>query len=994
MSSHHEFPIPVRPLLDTGSHLNLIRSETVERYGLKLHKLRNPEMFGVAAKAITCQADYYVKFVLHCPISGYVTNKIHCVVFDKLTSPLILGVPFLAHNGLVVDAEAHTVIQKDTGIDILHPVPPSPVGPAWSSIFRREHPKNLSPKDKCLEICADHIALRNQLKVKVLDYYVKAHVGNIDIVASIRERVEVLADEERRRSRESKIIAEFPDVFGDIPHMSELPTDITCKITLKDASRMVQSRSYPSPRKYCEAWDVLIKKHLDAGRIRPSNLQFSSPAFLVPKSDPSALPRWVNDYRQLNSNIVSDRHPLPRIEDIIADAARGKIWGKMDMTDSFFQTPCDPETVPYMAVNTPLGLYEWLVMPQGLKISPAVQQRRVTAALREFIGKFCHIYLDDIIIWSNSEEEHEEHVRLISETLRKNKLYCNPKKCSFFLDKVDFLGYHISRDGVEAQSSKVDAVLNFPRPHNAEEMRRFLGMVRFIAGFLQNLAEHTRILNPFTSKDFNKGFPEWTLDHECAFVSIKKLVTDRSTLVSIDHNNPGENKIFLTTDASDWRSGAVLSWGTTLSSARPVAFDSQPFTGPELNYPVHEKELLAIVRALRKWRLDCIGMHVHVLTDHRTLENFNTQRELSRRQLRWQEFMSQYKLMIAYLEGEKNLGADALSRVQNSDYSHEVSPLVTSWNGVASPVSSILSVSTDISFLADIRKGYLEDSWCRHLSGLASLPDGISCNDGLWYLNGCLIIPRYGSLREDLFRVAHNALGHWGFNKSYDNLRDSYYWPSMRKDLERAYVPGCDSCQKNKDSTRRARGPLHPLPVADSRCSAVAIDFVGPLPEDDGFNALASMTCMLGSDLRVAPTRNDYTVKQFALVFLNTWYCENGLPLFIILDQDHLFVAKLWKAIHVLTGVKIKMSSAYHPKTDGSSERSNKTVVQALRYFVDHKQKGWVKALPLVTFNIRNSLNASSGFSMFKLKTEHCPRVMPPLEPPAGLPSTLTESEA
>jgi hypothetical protein len=195
-------------------------------------------------------------------------------------------------------------------------------------------------------------------------------VKPVDVVAAVRERIEVLAAQEKLRSMSSEIIAEFPDVFSPIPHIDSLPTDVYCRIKLKDPNKVIHTRSYSTPRKYREAWATLIQQHLDAGRIRPSNSAHASPAFIVPKSDPSVLPRWVNDYRELNANTVMDAHPLPRIDDILANCAKGKIWSKMDMTNSFFQTRVHPDDIHLTAVTTPLGLYEWLAMPMGLRNSP------------------------------------------------------------------------------------------------------------------------------------------------------------------------------------------------------------------------------------------------------------------------------------------------------------------------------------------------------------------------------------------------------------------------------------------------------------------------------------------------------------------------------------------------------------------------------------------------------------------------------------------------
>lgn len=971
-------PLHVKALIDDGSHLVLIRNSLVEKTGLRRFKLPKPESISVAVDTSpTPQAVYmydYVKLSMSSPCSTWTSRVVYALVApDSLCVDIILGQPFLQHNKIVVDYEHRTVVDKCANFDLLNPVFKKPTTRA------QKH----CPKATRIKVCRDRLAVLDELKIVLRKRgIVPAEEREVNFAAVIKERLECLEAADKHRKLTGDIIKEYSDVFGEIPRVSDLPADVTNKITLKDSNVMIQTRSYSSPRKYKEAWATLIKNHLEAGRIRPSNSSFSSPAFLIPKSDPNALPRWVNDYRQLNANTVPDRHPLPLIEDILRDCTREgtKFWGKMDMTDAFFQNLNDPETIPLTAVNTPLGLYEWVVMPQGLRNAPAVQQRRVTKALREYIGVFCHVYLDDIIIWSKSEEEHAMHIRLILDALRKEFLYCNPKKCEFFKTEIDFLGYHISRKGVEAQTSKVDAVLNFPRPTTAEETRRFLGLVRFIAGFLENLAEYTRVLTPLTKKECNKNFPEWTLEHEKAFIRIKELVTSRAVLTSIDHANPGDNKIFLVCDASNWRTGSILLWGPTLKEARPVAFDSTALSGPELNYPVHEKELLAIVRALRRWRSDCIGMTIHVLTDHRTLENFTSQKDLSRRQLRWQEFLSQYELVIAYIKGTDNTGADALSRVANGAYLHEIEPKFAAWPGIPNAISAVLTVESDDEFLKQVKAGYKVDKFILKLTSLRALPPGITNRDGLWYVDDRLVIPRYAALRENLFRVAHDSAGHFGFDKSYAYLRTSYYWPNMRRDLEHAYVPACDACQRNKSTTKRRNAPLHPLPVPDARLKSVGMDFVGPLPEDEGYNCILTMTCRLNSDIKILPTRTNLDAEGLALLFFREWYCDNGMPEDIVVDRDKLFMSKFWKALMRLTGTAIKASSSYHPESDGRSERSNKTVVQALRYFVDRKQKGWVAALPRIRFHIMNTVNASTGLSGFELKTGRSPRILPTVE--------------
>jgi hypothetical protein len=444
-------------------------------------------------------------------------------------------------------------------------------------------------------------------------------------------------------------------------------------------------------------------------------------------------------------------------------------------------------------------------------------------------------------------------------------------------------------------------------------------------------------------------------------------------LTTIDHDNMDGRQIFVTCDASDRRTGACLSFGKTWESARPVGWDSVQLSGAEKNYPTHEKEMLAIVRALKKFRAELLGTKFTIYTDHRTLECFQGQRDLSRRQARWQEFLAEYDFTIVYVKGGDNTVADALSRMPDEEGE--------GGEGSKTVAATVLTISIDPKQSKQIKEGYKTDPFCqRVLENLISFP-ATKVTDGLIYIGSRLVIPRVGTIREDLFRAAHDTLGHFGADKSYANLRDAYYWPRMRTELEKAYVPGCDACQRNKGATQQPSGPLHPLPVPDGRGDSVAVDFIGPLPEDEGFDCIVTMTDRLGSDVQVVPTRTDISAEDFAQIFFDNWYCENGLPLEFISDRDKLFVSRFWKSLTKITGIKLGMSTAFHPETDGSSERTNKTVNQCLRYHVTRNQKGWVRALPRVRFAIRNTINKSTGFSPFQLHTGRSTRLIPPITP-------------
>ena len=299
------------------------------------------------------------------------------------------------------------------------------------------------------------------------------------------------------------------------------------------------------------------------------------------------------------------------------------------MMNSFFQTLVHPDHIKYMATLTPFGLWKWVVMPMGLRNLPATHQQHVTLALSDLIGKICHVYLDDIIIWSSSLAKHRTNVAQVLEVLCMAHLYCSLKKSQLFTMEIDFLGHHILVQGIEADSTKTKCIMNWPAPTSAKQVHQFLGFVHYISTFLPTLAEHTIVLTPLTKKECNIIFPTWTSKHQTAFEVIKGHVLGHDCLTLIDHQNPGNNKIFITCDASKWCTGVVLSFGETWESSRPVGFESRQLKGPELHYPVHKQELLSIMHAITKWCTDLLGTHIYIYMDHKTLQNFDSQKDLS-----------------------------------------------------------------------------------------------------------------------------------------------------------------------------------------------------------------------------------------------------------------------------------------------------------------------------------------------------------------------------
>ena len=255
------------------------------------------------------------------------------------------------------------------------------------------------------------------------------------------------------------------------------------------------------PTRYWKQFMEFIEYHLSLGHIRPSSSHIASGTWMIPKKDPTVCPRVVHDYRSLNANTVKDHTPLPRQDEIIEMLAKAVIRGKIDLCNAFYQIPVHPDDIHKTAFKTPFGLYEWVVMPQGLCNAPATFQKFMNFVLRKYIGRFCSVYIDDISIWSDSIEEHEEHVKLILEALREAGILASKEKSVLFADGILFLGHIISSNGVEIAQDKVDKILGSRTPKSAMDIKEFNGLVNYIGQFIPGLSEWSTVLSALTKKN-------------------------------------------------------------------------------------------------------------------------------------------------------------------------------------------------------------------------------------------------------------------------------------------------------------------------------------------------------------------------------------------------------------------------------------------------------------------------------------------------------------
>lgn len=419
----------------------------------------------------------------------------------------------------------------------------------------------------------------------------------------------------------------------------------------------VHSKLYRFPEAHKEEVNKQIQKMLDQGIIRPSSSPYCSPLWVVPKkSDASGQKKWriVIDYRKLNQITVGDAYPLPQIEFILDQLGHSTYFTTLDLASGFHQIEMKPDDIEKTAFSCGFNHFEYLRMPFGLRNSPSTFQRLMNTVLTGLQGLECFVYLDDIVIYASSIEEHSKKLNSIFSRLRENTLLLQPDKCEFMRREVAYLGHIISDKGVMPNPEKVKAVSDYPVPTNIKQIKQFLGLVGYYRRFIKDFSF---IAKPMTSL-LKKDVPfVWTDDHQKSFQKFKDILISEPIL-----QYPNFNETFvLTTDASNVAISGILSQGE-IGKDLPVAYASRTLNKAEINYSTTEKELLAIVWSVNHYRPYLFGRKFIIVTDHRPLTWLFSCKNPSSRLLRWRLKLEEYEYEIRYKPGRINSNADALSR--------------------------------------------------------------------------------------------------------------------------------------------------------------------------------------------------------------------------------------------------------------------------------------------------------------------------------------------
>ena len=688
---------------------------------------------------------------------------------------------------------------------------------------------------------------------------------------------------------------------------------------------------------------------LERGLIKPSTSPYASPIIFVKKKDGGF--RLCIDYRALNNMTVKNKYPLPRIDDLLDRLHGAKYFTKMDMASGYHQVRLAEEDVYKSAFRTRYGHYEWTVLPFGMTNAPATFMRLMHDIFMPYLDKWVIIYLDDILVFSETEEEHERHVETVLELLRKHELYTKPSKCMWGVSQVDFLGHVVSRGGIAMDSGKVKAIRDWPEPQNAREVLQFKGLVGFYRRFVE---QFSKLAAPLSALTGSVPF-KWGTEERESFEALKKAITTAPVL-----RPPDPSKRFVvTTDASEFAIGAVLSQGEK-SDHQVVAYESRKLHPSETRYAVHDKELLAIVHALVKWRHYLHGGRFTIETDSWACKFIQTKPQLTRMQAKWMEIMQEFDCDLVHRPGVTNVVADALSRRPD----HRL--------------NAMTEVRVEEDFLPAVKGAAEADPEYRKLRDAveANKSRDFQLKNGLLYFKGDRLYVPEGSLRHKLLHEAHDAplSGHLGRDKTIARLAQGFYWPRMHQSVG-DYCKTCETCQVIKPSQQGKLGLLMPHAVPERPGQVVSMDFITQLPKTKrGHTSIFGITDCLTGLVSVNPTMNEVTAEGVASLFWQNWVRHYGLPEKIISDRDVKFTSGFWKELFRLLGTDLNMSTANHPETDGRSERTNRTLEDVLRAYVSPFQDDWDEHLVGAEVAINSAVHKSTGRTPYELTLGQNPK--------------------
>ena len=790
---------------------------------------------------------------------------------------------------------------------------------------------------------------------------------------------------------------------------------------IKEAYRRIPPQMYDEVKAH-------IQEMLDLGAIRPSNSPWASAIVLVRKKDGRL--RFCIDLRRLNNRTVKDAYSLPRIESILDSLGGAQIFTTLDLKAGYWQVEMAEECKAYTAFTCgPLGFYECDTMPFGATNAHATFQRLMHDCLGDLNMNWCIVYLDDIIVFSDTKEEHLKRLEAVFQKLMAAGLKLKPTKCFFFRDEIEYLGHVVSGKGISTNPKKIEAVTKWPTPKTVYDVRSFLGFVGYYRRFIKNFSKITKPIREVitglenqSKRAAKKTHIEWTDIADSAFETLKTMCVNTPILAYPDYQLP----FTLHTDSSTDGLGAVL-YQKQNGKQRVIAYASRSVSKAESNYPAHKLEFLAL-----KWAV-CEKFHEYlygtkpfeVFTDNNPLTYVLTSAKLDACGQRWVAKLANYNFSIKYRCGVSNTEADALSRIKWPEAisekldldnrcmdTHIINAILT---GAVSKSSLIESVScnTDVipteldktnSKLSNINwmkeqrldpnlgviirliesgqlfkrklqgkdstelKSFLRNKRCLKLYKDVLYRKSYSDNSTTKKTMWQLVVPKL--FRERALSGCHDDVGHQGILRTLSLLRERFYWPGMQEEATQ-YVMRCSRCLRRKTPPQVA--PLQPILVTQP-LELVHMDYLSLEPSKGNIENVLVITDHFTRYALAYPSKTQ-TAQATARILWDNFICHYGFPEKFISDQGRNFESDLIKELCKIAGVKKVHTTPYHPQGNGQCERFNSTLCNMLGTLGDEEKSDWKSHLGCMTHAYNCTKHASTTYSPYYLMFGRHPRL-------------------
>jgi len=839
-------------------------------------------------------------------------------------------------------------------------------------------------------------------------------------VALNRDAVHIGALVQKSPSMLEKLPKCYPKylLLFDPKHAEKLPDNRGCDHRIELTTSEDKLRMGPIYQLSQEEEKILVEyleKMIKEKKIRPSSSSVGSPILFVPKPNGKGL-RLCVDYRHLNDHTKKDKTPLP-IMDELSRKVRDADWiTQIDMKAGFHLIRMALGHEKFTAFRTRFGLYEYMVMPFGLTNAPATFQREINRILRPLLGMELVIntreeidkdggmvvvaYIDDVLIATKgSLQKHHTQVGKVFQLLMDNDMCVEIDKYIFDAKEVPFLGFLVSGKGLRMDPEKAKSIVDWPRPTNRKEVQQILGLWNFYRRFIPGYAE---IVSPIT--DLLRGTEttfQWGKAQEAAFLKIVILFTSGKTSI-LRHYDP-DRAALVETDASDFAIAGILSQKFEDGKLHPVSFISRKLSPAEFNYDVYDKEMLAVVFCLKKWRYFLQGAthKTIVYSDHQNLTYFQTAVSLNRRQARWAEDLVSFNFDLYYRKGSANQKADILSRC----------PAFTSKEGGTTATGDRLLLrkeqwlevgamqldDSDIEVMnigaIDIEqllpeaiqrikeKALLDNSYrsiCKQLSSGEITDKHYEMVNDILCWKKRIYAPK--DLRRRLMESEHDSkiAGHFGRERTMELISRNFYWPNMETDI-RKYCNECDNCQRTKSPRHAKYGLLHPLEMACKPWTHISTDFITDLPESEGATMILVVVDRFTKMAHFIPIRRKDS-PTVARAYLENIWKYHGLPEDVVSDRDGTFTGQYFTDLYNYLGIRKSMSTAFHPESDGQTERINQVIESYLRSYCNYEQNDWASMLAMAEYAYNNSKHSSTKISPFYANYGFEPRTNWPTE--------------